>query len=656
MSVTLTFNLEADFDRNGSYETALSSYTGKVSVSRGMGRDGQYKVGQMSFGVRNDSATFTPEYTSSSLFGQLEPGVPVRLRITHNSIDYSLFAGYMKRTVNKWQSGNVASADFTAQDLLAYLAGYSTTNVTVAERTTSAALTAIATNIGLSGGDYSFTGGQQTLPYHWSRNQDALSAMMDVVNSEMGGTLFADGDGVLQFQGRHERLGVTPDDTWGDGTTIYPSSIEYEVSDDNLISSVSIQANVFVLDDPNLVVFVASRNKDSTSFSLTAGETYEVELDYAQPITSLTTPVAQTDYQYNTASDGTGTDETANVDVTVTDLGAGFRLKLVNNSASTVYQMKFQLRGIPLNYVSDRPTFISELSIPGEKIDQSIAMLIPFADDDVQARNYSQGLLRTYRYPYPRLRLTIPWRDDDAAVAMLTAELGDLIAYTDRSVAVSRSSYVDDWWRIEALSHDVSANAGNTTQVTLVPSYLYFNLDAVLFDDFTRDNASGDLGTSLFGDVWANDSGFDIASNKAVANSGTLSIATLDLGTGITDQVVEVSTSNMTVGIAQAGVVLRYADANNHVRAYFDDQFNVIALVKVVAGTPTVLGDPAWTPTATGEIRAMVQGTRYRVWVDRVLVIDATDSDLASNTTVGIYANNASGVQFANFHARGLDS
>lgn len=150
----------------------------------------------------------------------------------------------------------------------------------------------------------------------------------------------------------------------------------------------------------------------------------------------------------------------------------------------------------------------------------------------------------------------------------------------------------------------------------------------------------GDLGTSLSGDAWANDTGFDIASNAARANTDTESIATLDLGALAFDQVAEVSLAAIGTG-DEVGLAVRYIDANNHYRAYLDKGSNEVILEKIVGGAVTELASPAYTVGTTAELRVMVQGKRFRVWVGRRLYIDTEDTALNTGTKVGLWARNA---------------
>lgn len=119
---------------------------------------------------------------------------------------------------------------------------------------------------------------------------------------------------------------------------------------------------------------------------------------------------------------------------------------------------------------------------------------------------------------------------------LLAVELGQLIQFTDSERSI------DELYRVETLEYHIPPDwAGQSFQVNvgMAPSYIYRNLDAIAFDLFDRSDASGDLGTGTNGVTWANDSGFDIVSNKAVANGDSPAPAVIDLG--VADMVVEVT-------------------------------------------------------------------------------------------------------------------
>lgn len=668
----ITWSLKADFDLSGSYETDLTGYVEKpgsgISITRGMGANGVYRVSQMAVTLSNKDGTFTPDNSASTLYGKLRPGVPIQLTATHSAVTYTLWTGYIQSFKPSWRAGQVPMCAIQCYDIAKWIADFRPVNVTAStSRDTDGALTAIATAIGFSAGDLNFDDGVQNLPLHFASGQSGMEAMLDAVRSEMGGLLWVQADGKLRFEARNSRLGTTVDDTWGDGTTIYPYAIDYDLNDSDLITTASVQATIFSNGQADDTIFVFSRGMDTRggadSLAIAAGTFYEAEFDFGVVPTSITAAVAVTDYLGNSAIDGTGTDKTSALTVTVTDLGGRGRIKIANSDAATVYVTKLRLRGQRQAFAYQSPTFTVTKSWPLAKADSGVSLRVPFADDSQTTRDYAMHLCRIYRWPYPRITLSLYADDDTSKVALLGVELGDLVKFKDTAVGVNfaanqkAGASLDDWYYVESIRHNVPPDwAGKAfqCQVTLIPSYLYRNLDAIAYDLFTRADATGALGTSLSGDAWANDSGFNIVSNAARANTDTLSMANVTVGAAVADMVVEVSLAAIGTG-DEVGVVFRYTDANNQYRAYVDKGDNKVHLEKNVAGVVTELSAPAYTVGTTAEMRVIIQGTRIRVWVDGKLYIDTTDSALATGTKAGLFARNASGTStFDDFYSEGL--
>ncbi|MGK2966024.1 MAG: hypothetical protein ACSLFM_10530 [Tepidiformaceae bacterium] len=843
MSV-ITWTLEADFDRSGTYETDLTGYVenpaGGIGIDRGMGQMGEFAISTMKVGLSNRTGYFSPGNSASPFYGKVTPGVPIRLKATHDAVDYTLWTGYIQRITPSGGSGRVRTAAAECYDLAYYLKESDPINVTAsASRDTDGALDAIRTAMGLASGDVSLDDGVQNLPMHFVVGQPAADAWRNVVASEMGGLMWVTAAGLLRFESRASRLGVTPDDTWGDGTNIVPYDFSLEIDDTEIVTSVTARSTVFRSGQADTEIFRFSQNKDTkptaTSMFITAGTIYQRTFQAASAYLTLTAIEANVDYLANTAQNGSGTDRTSTLNPTVTDLGGG---KFTVKFAPTLdcYVTKFRVRAQPVEFFADRAEASFSKSVSLIKSGRSESFDIPFAGDSGQTlRDYAYQVLRIGRYPAGRLTLNFhagapgATADDDKKVALLSAEIGDLIKYKDTGLGVD-GSYSDDWYYIERLQYVVPpdfAGASFMCSVTLVPTSIYRNLDRIVFDTFDRANATGDLGSSFSGDTWANDGNMDIASNAARANSDTLQMPNLDLGAGaastvtvavavsasaddayedstgvvtlddaftvdvdatnewiglrfqgvaipadatiqeahlslfvpnfqdepdvvihgvdadntgtfttgandisgrprttanvawastdlggdgvfdspdltsivqeivdragwapgnamafvingrsgadpardfgigtyewfvdennpdpvaptlsvtytVDDQVVEVSLAAIGAG-DEVGVVFRYADANNQYRAYLDKGSNEVILEKNVATVVTELASPAFTVGTAHEIRAMVQGTRIRVWVDFVLYIDTTDSALSAGTKVGLFARNASG-------------
>lgn len=666
--MAVQWSVVADFDRDGAYEYDLTGDVeapgSGITIDRGFGKDGIYQISKVTITVTNREGTYVFDNSASALYGKLKPGVPVKVQATYDGADYTLWTGYIQRyRMSGFSASTVPTCAFECTDLADNLVQFSPMNVLVGTRTTREAYEAVAEAAGLLGADYQFTGIQE-LPLHWVRSADALTAMAQIQQSEMGGQWFVDALGKVRGQGRDARLGIAVSQTWGDGSNTFPRAGTVVVSDEDVISKAAVQANIFVQDADEQVIFEFSRgasNPTPDSLYIEPGAIYgPVSLDYPSPVQQVSELVATTDYTANSAADGSGTDMTASLLVTSVEEGAGFSLTLRNGHATDgLYVTKFQKRGLASNYVPDRPIFTYSLPIDGDKTARGITVQLPFADDSGKPRDFSVQLVRTYRHPYPRLTLAFDAGNHaDTMAAMLALELGDLIRYKDTDVTTLGKTYSNDWWYVDHIRISVPPTLAGQTfpiEVELIPSYLFRNLDAIVYDQFERDDASGDLGTSTSYDVWSGDGNMDITGGFARANSDSAQLPVMDLGMGVTDAVVEVLLSEIGSG-DEVGVTFRYRDSNNHYRFYIDAGSNEAILERVSEGAVTELSSPAYTVGTAAELRVIYQASRIRCYVDELLVVDTEDAPLFAGTKCGLFARNASGTtKFNEFYGQGLN-
>jgi hypothetical protein len=437
-------------------------------------------------------------------------------------------------------------------------------------------------------------------------------------------------------------------DTWGDGTSVVPYRIGYRLTDDDMATQVTARAVVFRQGQDGIEVFRISQDfAHGDALSLTAGQVWQRDFNLESAVVAFTTPVASTDYRANSAQNGSGTDLTSSLSVTATPRGAGqFTLTLRNTGGSTLYY-ELRLRGQPVEFYADRAQAQFTQTVNGLKAGRGQQYDVPFSGDTGQKlRDFAYQELRVGRYPWPTLELSFRPLFDAEHTAMLGVDLGDRIRFTDLAGAISESSRTDGWYYVEALEYSLGGEWFGETyevKVTLIPSYVYRRLDSIVFDVFTRPDRVGSLGTSFSDDAWANDSGFNLTSNQAIAASDALQMPNLDLGASRTDQVVEVIMSAIGVG-DEVGVVLGYIDANNQYRVYVDKGDNAVHFEKNVAGVVSdVITPAAFTVGTTHEIRVFRRSTRFEVWVDQRKYADTTDSSLTTGTKVGLFARNANG-------------
>jgi hypothetical protein len=143
----------------------------------------------------------------------------------------------------------------------------------------------------------------------------------------------------------------------------------------------------------------------------------------------MVTPVATTDYLMNTASDGSGSDITADLDVTASYGANGVEYELTNNNASTGYITKLQARGKgvyvyrPVEYSAEYSTGISA---DGRR---TLNIAMPYQDNPLAGESFAEVLLDIYATK--RLVLTaveyIPNKSADLMSAFMFLNVGDRI-------------------------------------------------------------------------------------------------------------------------------------------------------------------------------------------------------------------------------------
>lgn len=536
----ITYTVEADFDQDEVYETNLTPRAGGpgggLSIDRGMDLSGRYKTSTLSIVLDNEDGELTTDNISASLSGLIVPRVPIRVKANFNSVDYTLWTGYIDRIDSEWSADSIYTVRFDCMDLSGFLPSYAPVHVSVSNsRDVDDALAAIMDDIGFDADDRLFDDAVANLAYHFVVGADAMSAMLDAVKSEMGGLLWVTADGKLRFEARNSRLGSTPDRTWGDGTEIIPRHVTYRMNQQDIVTKVNVVETLFAQGDQTVVILRWSRGEDSRppdSIQLQGNETYgPVVINYDGLATSIVSPVANTDYTANNNIDGSGSDRTSNLSVTVNDNGGSATFELRNTSSTPLYVTKMRIRGIPIALTGSRPQYEVAKSVPGVPGNTGIQIDVPYGGDTAgqKGRDYAIQILHTYRYAYPLIELLFEWAGDTLTTEMLSVDIGDLILFNTKALSTD-GPQVKDLFYVERIAHSgIQGGSNPSTSILLSPAYNYRDLDKITYDRFTRSNTGSGLGTSLSGDAWQDSTDFKILTNRARATSDTKSIAYIDL-------------------------------------------------------------------------------------------------------------------------------
>ena len=200
-----------------------------------------------------------------------------------------------------------------------------------------------------------------------------------------------------------------------------------------------------------------------------------VENSVGTPATSLQVPVASSDWQLNTSSDGTGTDRTSSGSLNITMFGEAAVCSLYNGAAETVYLTKFQIRGFSVRQqplISVQHDGSSSQALYGK---HEFTLESDFIVQQNYAKDYAKYMVDDRSNPAPDISVAISNQFPD----VLARSLGDLVSLVESHTAVNSQ------WSVVSVVHDVSFDAGLQHVMTLGVKF-YSNKPWLVLDDPVR--------------------------------------------------------------------------------------------------------------------------------------------------------------------------
>lgn len=360
----LTWAIEVDWNDDGVFDGSNEmSYMLDMNVRRGreffMRSDGSgfepRFAGNVRITLRNNTGRFDPFNSSGPLYGLLESNQRIRIRVKDEGTGtvYPVFYGYLDDIRPNYST--LATVTLTASDGIKYLGGTPATSTTV--HTTYAYTTAISdvlTAAGWEDGTAIDTALSDTMPYFWQNGNSAYAQITDLTDAVLG-NFYISATGAATFIPR----------TYNDSPLV-------TFDDHDALRSWKIRTPSPRYTVQNVVkVFSRARrmNTDVTLWTMTdkpavlPGKTIAVWANFSYnnqevPATTVTEPVATTDYTANSAADGTGTNLTANFSVALTSFATSAKLEITNASGTAGYVTLFKVRGNAIT--PDEYTFAQE--------------------------------------------------------------------------------------------------------------------------------------------------------------------------------------------------------------------------------------------------------------------------------------------------------
>lgn len=314
--------------------------------------------GSLKFSLNNS------ERNSSSTIGYYSPGasscrsgfdlgIRVRVRLSYASSYRTVFIGRVEEitpTAGRYRDRRVVC---TAYDWLEEAALFKITGIgTQTSQRADQVISTILATMPLQPESTSFDTGRSTFAYALDTARDessfALGEFQKLVMSEAG-QLFVKGDGSLVFENRTSRPARTTVSATLSNTM---TDLAVNRRRDLVLNRVQATVHPRRVDTSYVTLFTLR-----TITQVRAGETVSLFGGYVDPLqlasrvggTDMQTPVATTDYTFNAASDGSSTDLTSSLSVTMSAGfsagGNGFYATIQNTGSADGYITAFRVRG-----------------------------------------------------------------------------------------------------------------------------------------------------------------------------------------------------------------------------------------------------------------------------------------------------------------------
>lgn len=457
------FGLSVDWARNGYFSGRneaqyLDSFTisrGRQSYIKSNGEGFEEEdIGKMSATISDPNGDFNPFNTASPLYGILAPNKRMEMKVVSlNGNTYPLMAGSISNVIP--MRGIINKVRLEAHDGWTMLRG-NKASVTIPLQENiycDDILPLILTAVNWPAfWGHDLDAGQDVQPYWWIDRKSAAEAIFDVVFSELGRT-FIKGNGALAFRNRFA-VG-SPVATITDADYIY-DSLDVSVPWETQRNVVTVYARPRVKQASQVLWSLPS------AVLLTAGQTYEFwpEFRYnneSVPAKNIISPAATTDYLVNLLEDGSGTDRTADLSVTIETFANQCKLIVVLSGADA-YLRTLSVRGEPISNDNAVPMRASNVAPNEDNLEFTLDA--PWIQNVLRADSFDDYLLNFLVEPKNYVRFTLKPNPD----VQFALDLGDTVRLNSALLGVNM------YYSISYIEHKHTRKQGYTmTSLVLEP-------------------------------------------------------------------------------------------------------------------------------------------------------------------------------------------
>jgi len=348
----------------------------------------------------NANMRFTPGY-SPTIGMAIEPNRPMQMflgfEVQGQDKTIPVFKGL---TWRPQEDKNNRTVTIHAFDYIQFMNTYQLEKAIYTDQRSDQIIEDVLTTVGYTSSQYVLDEGLNTIGFAWFDKGETAGERIRKICEAEDAHFYQDENGVLRFENRRHYTQAPH------GTT------QWTINKDDILQweedkNVDIVNRCTVIAKPRAVQDTTEIWKDGIVEELERGEQLIIWAKWEDPVTSITDPAATTDYVANTASDGSGTDTTSDITVSVDKFTKTAKLTIQNNAGMKIYLTKLRLRGTPATVTSE----IIHIYQDDDSIDKyerrELVIENDFIDSDEFARYLATAIVTKYKDPLKRVRVLV---------------------------------------------------------------------------------------------------------------------------------------------------------------------------------------------------------------------------------------------------------
>ena len=447
-----TYKVDIDWDNDGDFLDAyedVSSNVKSVHFTRGKSDElGTASVGQCSITLNNADGLYTPSNSGGSLYGNLLPKRPIRIRAYKSSTVYNLFYGFIEEIIPHPHPSE-QDCIIIAVDGLDFLSRHDMATALYKDTLTGTIHGYILTDAGWSTTMRTIDTGQDTVPYWYGHDVRARFAQEEIDDSEQGFS-YISGNGYFNFEDRHHRSTATHQTSQAtfDNTMF---NISYSLNPKNVYNIVKVTVT------PWEIQSIAELWRLEDIPCIPTGETYTYWGDASVSGQSVFVDAwsnindGDTDFTANSQSDGGGTDITSDVSITETKFAKTMKIELENTASIPAYITLLKARG---TYYDDQTKVtIKAEDSTSQTTYQKRTFEIDgkYMTDSNKARDYVTYAIGKYKDARAELSMNVMNKNSTVLAQILGLGISDRITVINDELGITSQDFFIDY-----MEHDIS--------------------------------------------------------------------------------------------------------------------------------------------------------------------------------------------------------